>query len=195
MKRQEQKFFLSFEEISKVLCTYNAHMVHPSRIVNSIYFDTTDFKFYHEGEEGSVPREKYRFRWYGSPINISKKGQVEVKKTFDNFKTKESYEKEFKNFSEIQLAIINYCDNHIIPICQVSYERLYFANLNGLRFTYDYNIQFKNLNDTSFIRSPNNIFEIKYEDINSSYFSSLLGDKMTRFSKYHEAVSNLFEIS
>ena len=62
MKRQEQKFFLNFEEISSILCAFNATMVHPVRTVNSIYFDTDNQTIYREGEEGSFTREKYRFR-------------------------------------------------------------------------------------------------------------------------------------
>lgn len=195
MRRQEQKFFLSFDQISLILRENDATMVHPSRTVNSIYFDTNDFKYYHEGEEGSVPREKYRYRWYGDSLKISKKGQIEIKKTFDNYKTKESFSIKFKNFSEITLEIIKHCEDNVSPICQVSYERLYYANSSGYRFTYDYNIQFKNLVHGCFIKSPNNIFEIKYENIDSSFFTSLLGDKMTRFSKYNEALSKLFEIN
>jgi hypothetical protein len=128
-------------------------------------------------------------------LKIANSGQVEIKKTFDNYKTKESEGIKFKNFSEVKSAINAKCEDYLYPICQVSYERLYYANKSGLRFTYDYNIQFKNLSQNNFIKSHNNIFEVKYENINDSLFSSLLGDKMTRFSKYNEALSILFEIS
>ena len=195
MKRQEQKFFLNFEEISSILSFFNATMVHPVRTVNSIYFDTDNHRFYHEGEEGSVPREKYRFRWYGDSSKIRNKGQIEIKKTFDNYKTKESVGIRFNNFSQVKSAINSKCNDYLYPICQVSYERLYYANKSGLRFTYDYNIQFKNFLQNNFLKSHNNIFEVKYENINNSLFPSLLGDKMTRFSKYNEALATLFEMS
>jgi len=169
MKRQEQKFFLNFEEIASILSTYNATMVYPIRTVNSIYFDTDNYSFFHEGEEGSVPRKKYRFRWYGDSLKIGNKGQIEIKKTFDNYKTKESVDIKFNNFSEIKSAINTKSEDYLYPICQVSYERLYYANTLGLRFTYDYNIRFKNSTQNNFIKSQNNIFEVKYENINNSW--------------------------
>ena len=60
IKRQEQKFFLNFDEIRDLLAQFNAFIAYPNRQINSIYYDTHNMSLYSDGEEGLVPREKYR---------------------------------------------------------------------------------------------------------------------------------------
>ena len=38
---------------------------YPDRYVNSVYYDSHDFRFYRENVQGISQRVKYRVRWYG----------------------------------------------------------------------------------------------------------------------------------
>ncbi len=67
-----------------------------------------------------------------------------------------------------------------------------FANENKLRFTYDFDIKARQFGSKSFLKIPQNIFEVKYSSqINRQIFSALMGDRKTRFSKYNEAINKL----
>ena len=64
MYRTEQKYFGSYlDNISKIE-SLDVSKQHPSRKINSIYFDTNDLSFFRLSEEGSTPRQKIRLRWY-----------------------------------------------------------------------------------------------------------------------------------
>jgi SPX domain protein involved in polyphosphate accumulation len=194
MLRQEQKYFLNFNELSNVINYFDAFSTFSPRIVNSIYFDSHDLVYYHFGDEGVVPRKKIRFRWYGNCHNYPNKGNLEVKETHEHFKQKQSLPFNFKKFNNL-IDYANTFSNHIInPKCQVTYERQYFMNSLGVRFTYDYNIRFKDLNTKAFIHYPDNIFEIKYDGYDKNLYQSVLGDRLTRFSKYNIAILNIYRI-
>ena len=99
MFRQEEKFFLNYKNLANILNHFKAYPIHPVRKVNSIYFDTTGFEFFNDGEEGIVPRKKCRFRWYGrSNKNTKNFGSIEIKTTLENYKKKQTLKK--KNFSK-----------------------------------------------------------------------------------------------
>ena len=50
----------------------------PDRKINSIYFDTDDLDYFKDGEEGTTPRIKVRYRWYDNDRFFN--GYVEIKK-------------------------------------------------------------------------------------------------------------------
>ena len=70
MKRQEQKYLINAFEFSRVLKKFKLFKRYKSRVINSIYFDNKEFKNFFDGEEGTVPRKKVRFRFYEN-IKIS----------------------------------------------------------------------------------------------------------------------------
>ena len=69
MKRQEQKYLINALEFSRVLKKFKLFKKYKSRFINSIYFDDQNFKNFFDGEEGTVPRKKIRFRFYGNIKN------------------------------------------------------------------------------------------------------------------------------
>ena len=191
MQRQEQKFFLNLKEQISLLSKFKATVVYPTRRINSIYFDDLKMSCFINSEEGIIPRSKYRFRWYGNSFKIDNKGIIEIKKTFSNFKTKKSFNFNFNNLEDLSNAMRAKFNKNLIDICQVSYDRIYYANNDGVRFTYDFNIFYRSLKTNAIMKSKNTVFEIKYEGDDRGYFSSYFGDRMTRFSKYNEAVLKL----
>jgi hypothetical protein len=193
IKRQEEKFFLDQVELSNILIRFDASPTYPSRSVNSLYFDCSNFVSFHESEEGVVPRRKYRFRWYGeSNYQFGTPGAIEVKETCEQYRLKETLRAKPSSIASMQRLFREKCINYLFPVCQISYTRAYFANISGLRFTYDFDIKARQQGSNSFLKIPSNIFEVKYtSQINRQIFSALTGDRKTRFSKYNEAVQRL----
>ncbi len=193
IKRQEEKFFLDQVELSNVLLEFEASPTYEAREVNSLYFDCLNFLSFYDSEEGVVPRQKFRFRWYGdSEYDFGKPGAIEVKQTGEQYRLKDTYKLEPHSISIMQEFLRKKYQNFLFPVCQISYTRLYFANVNELRFTYDFNIKARQFGSKSFLKIPQNIFEVKYSSqINRQKFSALMGDRKTRFSKYNEAINKL----
>ncbi len=191
MYRQEEKFFFNIENLSYILNYFKAFPINPIRRVNSIYFDTSDLETFNDGEEGVVPRKKFRFRWYGNSNTISQNlGSIEIKTTYEHFKEKNTITK--KKILEAKKYFATLLNVKLFPICQISYDRAYYLNDENYRFTFDYNIQFKKVGGAIFHKINQNIFEVKYSSMQSHNITiSNLADKKTRFSKYNEAILKL----
>ena len=72
--------------MNQILNNSKAIRVYPSRQINSIYFDTNNFKDFKNNFEGTVPRKKVRIRFYGNNYDIKnffklKNYYLEIKKT------------------------------------------------------------------------------------------------------------------
>lgn len=189
MRRHEEKYFLDYKEMSDFLSMFNAYPQHAIRTVNSIYFDTRELKFFHEGEEGIVPRMKCRYRWYGNKDVIGTSGAIEIKKTLSHFREKETYDHNYNGLDDISNLFLKKTNELIMPKCHICYDRVYYTNINGLRFTYDFNIQYRSIKNNSFNRLGANIFEIKYQsEVKRDTYANILGNTQTRFSKYAESI-------
>lgn len=193
--RQEQKVILNETEIASFLNFKKARPQFPTRVINSIYYDDIDFACHINSEEGIVPRKKFRFRWYGQKFyKIPKVGSLEIKSTEEFFKKKKSIKIDdffltndytFKFFKSYNLR----------PTCVVSYRRNYYVNNKGERFTFDHNIVCSKIEKNITFKIPTNIFEIKYNGLNNGYYDNIFGEKLTRFSKYSEAINILYNLS
>ena len=65
--RKELKFKLTFSDqklLKHKLLSKGMKNLYPKRIVKSIYFDTRDLTFFHESNEGVLPKKKLRIRSY-----------------------------------------------------------------------------------------------------------------------------------
>ena len=65
--RKEKKYRLSFSDLASVkkqLFQTGMVSLHPTRLINSCYFDNSELRLFHESEEGILPRKKFRIRWY-----------------------------------------------------------------------------------------------------------------------------------
>ena len=65
-QRQEIKFIFNLKNFFNFKLKKRIKKIFPSRIVNSIYFDTYNFDFFHRSEEGLSLRKKIRVRYYNS---------------------------------------------------------------------------------------------------------------------------------
>ena len=87
--RNEIKFKGSYGQLRKIINAQSAQRTFPNRTINSLYFDTASLNDYHDSEEGTVPRQKIRLRWYGaSRFEGVMKGTLEKKKTLSNHREK-----------------------------------------------------------------------------------------------------------
>ena len=85
--RNELKFKSNYQYLKELIIISDYKKHHPSRYINSIYFDDVDLSLFKQSEEGSVPRFKLRYRWYGKQ-NFSSVGNLEKKITYEQFRDK-----------------------------------------------------------------------------------------------------------
>ncbi len=195
MKRQEQKYLINMEEFSKILKKFKVFKSYKSRIINSIYFDDKNFKNYFDSEEGTVPRKKIRFRFYGDAkkINFENKfiGKIEIKETHQNFRLKKGLDTEAKNYYFLEKIVNKTFNKKLNGVCMISYRRHYYEN-KDIRFTYDENIKCNNLKSLNNYFFDKNVVEAKFKNPNILELNSIFGDKVVRFSKYSMAISKLY---
>ena len=191
MPRQEYKFLINSNyEINWIKKKFGLKKKYIGRKINSYYFDTVDLNDYIDSEEGTVPRKKLRYRWYGK--KFSKKGNFEIKRTFDLKRTKEKYEI-LDYMSQIKLYLKKFKKNYI-PTVKISYDReYYFSKKYSADFTFDTNIFFerlnKNYNKISRVCDQKKLLEVKI-DLRKSpdNILSYLNFKRVRNSKYCNAI-------
>ena len=185
----------------------------PSRQINSLYFDNSEFSAIQDSISGSSERKKTRLRWYGDleqaidPVLELKfkKGSLSWKELYStSLKLKPSADNWLNAFTANEngsdhLNIKNILPpDHTIPISLVSYLRNYFESFDGrIRATIDVNLSYR---DQTLQRQPNFkiqrmdsskvILELKLAKENFNLLRDLtynLGFTPQRFSKYCES--------
>ena len=189
--RKENKFRLSISDYYKVinlLISQGMIKLYEKRVINSLYYDTSNLNMFYDSEEGVLPRKKIRIRWY----NKQKKFKIEKKIS--------SVEGRYKKIISLEglKKENNYLKNELIderygllkPSLKVSYERYYFS-YNKLRLTFDSNIVYVNprISPCSQFRDPERVFEVKTEiDVSDDFIKKLLPFTTSRFSKYSRGI-------
>ena len=184
---------------------------HPSRIVNSIYFDNLNLEMAQDNIDGISKRCKIRDRYYGEKENdcnleIKKKiNRFGFKKIFnlkqkidkidlnELFSLKNDFYKLVIQDSFVEKFIIKDC---LQPQIGVSYLREYYI-FDKIRLTHDKNINYTSFsNDKKFTRKNTtdntNVIEIKFDYNDFKQAKSILNKieiKPKRFSKYIRGLS------
>ena len=193
MKRQEYKFSINRLDLNILKKKFKLRKKFESRQINSYYFDTPFLKDFIDSEEGTVPRKKLRFRWYGK--KKTKIGNFEIKITEDLVRKKEKIK--IENFDLEINKILHRFKFKYIPIIKVSYQRDYFkSSISNLDMNYDTDIIYerlgKNYQKISKVHDFTNIFEVKDNFyISPDSFLKFINHKRIRFSKYSEGVKKL----
>ena len=193
MNRQEYKFLINRTHFEKIKSKLILIKKYNKRIVNSYYYDTVNLDDFIDSEEGTVPRKKIRFRWYGN--KKVKQGNFEIKETFD-LKRKKTKLK-INNFDTDISNILDKYKKNYQPILKISYDReYYYSNLLRLDITYDTNISYERINKNymkmSKFKETSNILEIKTAvSYDPNFFLSILGNKIVKNSKYCVAINKL----
>jgi SPX domain protein involved in polyphosphate accumulation len=178
----------------------------PSRNVNSIYFDTSNYTSIRQNLDGVSNKKKIRIRWYGkSDIITNPVVEIKSKKGFEtkkvSFQIKELENIKINNLVKIkeQLNTKLKSKKIINPVLSTHYKREYFISLNGkIRATIDYNLKSIFLNNFSQIDIIKNfknicILELKYSTSLDKYVRDNLKDITLRLSKNSKFVNSALE--
>tara|TARA_B100000795_G_C22672772_1_gene388630 strand:- start:273 stop:875 length:603 start_codon:yes stop_codon:yes gene_type:complete len=185
---------LNIFEFKKWLFANKAEILHPTRIVNSIYFDNK-LKMFSDSNEGIVPRKKIRVRTYNTKNFFSKKNKYskETKITYYNYRYKNT-----ENYSLSSTPRLTSLYDQDYGLCSpnlnVFYKRSYFKVFNT-RITFDEEINYsliKNNKLSNFLtRDKASVIEIKSPEINNTDFlKQILNMPRTRFSKYCRGIEH-----
>lgn len=199
--RNETKFITtSLAESMFMLQSIGVRECFPQRKVSSIYFDTQSYNCFFDGEEGSVPRSKFRFRVYDTDLKtLSEKDQVsgtfEIKQTFPVGRSKSKWfskNQNIRNLSSDAKEIFN--NQQLMPLVYISYDRKYFIH-NNSKITVDFNMTASKVGEDRNFRNNfydfRSVIEIK-ENLNEHIrLTDFLPHQKRRFSKYCEFLKNL----
>ena len=192
IKRYEIKFVFTNRDENKLLKKNQLKKIFPDRIVESVYFDTSEFKFFHLSEEGVTPRIKIRMRGYNNKILDN----LEIKKTNNYYREKiviKNFDYNITNFYK-HLKSLG-IEGAFTKKIKVKYKRSYYLLENIGRITFDQDITFSlpgNIN--SLVKTNHKVMEVK---INNNYLDKIKIEKIvnlkeSRFSKYCVGINNLY---
>lgn len=139
---------------------------YPQRQVNSLYFDTDDFKFAVDNINGLRYRIKPRLRWYKDLFSNKYSGsklEYKIKDGFIGYKFASN-----ASLSEAPSLIENRLGIKSSPTIKTSYKRLYLKNVDGVRATIDFD-----LTTNIFSRSFKTLYHLGYEVVEFKYQTSL----------------------
>tara|TARA_Y100000817_G_scaffold175877_1_gene137334 strand:- start:89 stop:697 length:609 start_codon:yes stop_codon:yes gene_type:complete len=193
LKRYEIKFSITSKEKNEFINKNQLKKLFPDRTVESIYFDTNDFQFFHLSEEGVTPRFKIRLRGY----NNKNLDNLEIKTT-NNYHREKIVIKNFKfNNYELHKNLKKMGINQVVQKkIRVKYLRSYYELEKIGRITLDRNIEFlppeKIFHNSKKIERI--ILEVKVQkNIDKNFIEKIINLKESRFSKYCMGINCLRE--
>tara|TARA_B100001248_G_scaffold53935_1_gene35473 strand:- start:242 stop:871 length:630 start_codon:yes stop_codon:yes gene_type:complete len=192
--------FKNFDEFflkKKFFRKKNLKKNYDDRIINSIYYDTSNLKSANDNLAGISYRKKFRVRWY----NRENFFKFEIKSKQNKLTTKiiidEGYFAEKNNFLSKQVDQF-LKKNYLKKICKISYLRSYYK-YKDIRITLDRKIKYDSLIDnkkSKYIFSKDIVLEIKYlpnltNSNNVNYLVHDLPILVSRNSKYLNSLNDL----
>lgn len=188
--------------------------------VSSLYFDTENFDFFLDKQEGEFFKIKIRIRrysqdrinWTAPKLELKMKVAEETIKISKWISEEDCHKMAFTSVSGYEvLKILNWnekcpenslLNNVFRPKARVIYERdaYNFKGLPGLRLTFDHNIYTTKFNNDNsiYFSEINNIFEVKSDIKMPLTFSEWLKKKnimQEHISKYSIAIEKLYKLS
>ena len=218
--RYERKFLFSNPSIKSLedlfyLMPINIYNLYSPRRVNSIYFDTLNYKLAKSNIDGDFKRFKVRIRFYGE-ISKFLKPTLEIKYKFGlmgkKYKVPLNLDHIIRNNFSLDFLINDYCLPFEVrkilidlkPVCFVSYIRSYYiCKSKKYRLTFDKDLFFQLVNSNNVISSIKtnpklfnyiNILEIKYHYENDQFiniFSRKMPFRLSTCSKYQIGLEEL----
>jgi len=213
-KRYELKFVLDSIELNSGLnwlyCQTRCTPRYRSRVVNSLYFDTPDFRSARDNLSGATRRYKIRLRWYQDESDICSSPVLERKIRDGRLGAKQHYTLSSHAppvhdlpVQEITAALrqavqedpeaLRLFDDVLLPTLCVRYRREYYEDSEGLRVTLDRQIAFspalafRTLAETPDRIYPLTIMELKFPVVQKDAISRQLRPfqlRPKRHSKY-----------
>jgi len=193
--RKEKKFQISNSETIKIKKEFfidGMKNLYPQRIINSLYFDTKDFRLFQDSEDGVLPRKKIRIRWYGNSKNYAK--ETKISSIEGRYKIKQTH---IFTSSYENTTLFDQQYGILFPSLIVQYEREYYL-FNKVRITFDRNITYNNLNHITKPMYIENmcVMEIKAPaNFSEDYIEKIFQYPTSRFSKYCRGVLNTHKVT
>lgn len=190
--RKEYKFSVSSferEKLRSYLFLQGMECLYESRIISSVYYDTSNLNCYFDSEEGCLPRKKFRIRFYNKNKSFLHK-EIKVSSIEGRFKSVERiFTKEF--LDDWSMDFVDGLYGKLSPSTFVVYQRHYYK-FRGLRITIDQDIKYKmlrNSGDFWFIE-PLSVLEVKCpNEIFDDNVENIIPATQSRFSKYCRSVN------
>ena len=185
---------------------------HPSRHVNSIYYDNIDYQMARDNVDGKSKRSKLRIRYYGKNdlsdcfLEIKKKENkfgykdtINLNKKLHDLNIEDFFKKKNQTIDKLlsDTFVGRYLiEDYLIPQVEVSYLRDYHS-LGDIRITHDKELTFKpfginKLCTRDKINDYFNVLELKfnYKDLNNAIsVINKIPLRPKRFSKYLRGLS------
>lgn len=201
--RYELKFILDLAGMSRaqswLMMHTSAKKTHPSRYVNSVYFDDPGYSSVRDNLAGVSDRRKLRLRWYHDHEGEVLSPTFEAKFRHGRLGSKDRFFLEgmgseimslpfARLFSKVHDGIGGdekfLVDSYLSPTLHVCYKRDYYEGLRGIRVTFDHQIRFYNPLfqhkpfQGSAISYPHLIMEIKFAQSEKD----MLGASLRKFN-------------
>jgi SPX domain protein involved in polyphosphate accumulation len=210
--RVELKAVLPAEVLRAIIMSTGwIYSAYPSRQVNSVYFDDSNYTSLRENLDGLNIRAKFRVRWYGNPdlFATSTSPSFEVKKKIGRSCRKDVYpfnqakldwrsDRFFEKLSLLwpQLGASTLA---LSPVIFVTYHRKYMVGPRGIRFTIDENIEFLPLDSGLSLSHPGvqhqmSVLECKCpleDELVARELIAKMGVRLSRHSKYVKGMALL----
>lgn len=190
--RKEYKIILNKKQLAYFLSKNRSKLekIYSSRVVTSLYFDSTDFSLYKNSMINDVDNYKVRVRTY-SNNNIFFQ---EIKKNLSTGKSKVIKQLNINTFDEVKKIDINAVT--LYPALFTEYYRDYFV-IENCRLTIDTNIKFKThgFRGTSNLEKFYNNIVMEFKLFNeNTHIEKFLFQNPVSFSKYNFAKKNLYGV-
>ncbi len=193
-------------------------VAYPTRVVQSLYFDSAELESFGEALSGVSARQKTRLRWYGEDSSVER-AVLEAKHKHNEFGWKETFEIQLPvpltEMTLSSLAVVvaaqlpetrrTLLERGEAPVALIRYRREYYVSADHrIRATLDCDIRVfdqwgsPRLNfwrPTSF--PPVSILELKYDaglDREVRDRLESLPTRLSRFSKYSVGVQSLLGV-
>jgi hypothetical protein len=189
--RKEKKFRVTIGEFNRFkseLLNKGMKILHESRLINSIYFDTNEQSMFNQSEEGLLPRKKIRIRWYNENFKMTL--EKKISSIEGRFKTTESLGNILDPNAIMNKSLFDSQYGSIHPILKVSYIRTYYE-YHLMRITFDEQIKYKNSKDkfNRVYTDPERVIEIKVPvACDDDYIEKYIPYPTSRFSKYSRGI-------
>ena len=174
-------------DLTKWIDENDGFQLYPKRVINSIYFDTSNYSMYSDSMEGVLPRKKIRLRNYNYKFIFDKnvKKEIKISSVEGRFKTS-SLEK--NPLIMMKLGYLDHDYGICNPVINIVYERNYYK-VKNIRLTLDEKIIYKRIYNgqiSGFSTHDNsNVVELKFnsESLTNSVIKNFPFE-ISRFSKY-----------
>ena len=179
------------DQFLQSLKTQGLEILFPKRVIQSNYFDSSNYSLFRDSEEGLLPRKKIRIRHYPQAPLI--KHNLEIK-----ISSIEGRHKNSTPLSDIQAEKINKL-GYFDPVygllekrVSINYLREYFF-FKGIRITRDTEILYQELGHKSNnYLEKDSVVEIKApKDTSVDFLFKIIPSYRRRFSKYCNAIKYL----